>query len=122
MKQVRQGDVLLIPVADLAIPTQPKPNVCKAKANKRLVLAEGESSLHEHTLDADDAELVQQGERMLLSIFKPTPMVVTHTNTGEVLSRHTPIELPCGLYEVRIQRDLVVQPAGMPERTVRVRD
>jgi hypothetical protein len=120
MKMIRQGDVLLVPVPEIAV----RADARKLKpARGRVVLAQGETSLHEHTLPASDAELIRDGERMLLWTERPTRLAVTNTHTGAMLPRHTPSELPGGgLYEVRIQRDLVVQPRGMPERWVRVRD
>jgi hypothetical protein len=121
-QMIRQGDVLLIPIED-AMPIAPRPTpVRKLSRQRRLILAEGESSLHEHTLDASDAELVRQGERMLLWIEREQPLVVTHSQTGEVLARHTPIKVGTGLYEVRIQRRAEITPADMPQRFTRVRD
>jgi len=120
-KMIRQGDVLLIPVSDsqqLPIPARDKKPVKTQPKAGRIVLAEGESSLHEHTLVEDDAQLVRIGERMLLNVYRDTRLVVTETHTGAVLPRHTPIALPGGLYEVRIQRELQVTPRGMIERRV----
>jgi hypothetical protein len=122
-RMVRQGDVLLIPVED-SMPISPKAQTITRKSKHgRLVLADGESSLHEHTISAEDAELVRQGEQILLTILRDqTKLAVTHTLTGELLPRHMSIELPGGLYEVRTQRRAEVTPAGMPQRWSRARD
>ena len=120
-KMIRQGDVLLVPISDTnQLPLPPsgsKPMPERPKAG-RIVLAQGETSLHEHTLTATDADLVRVGERMLLNLYRSTRLVVTDTLTGTVLPRHTPIELPGGLYEVRIQRELVQQQGRMVNRRV----
>ncbi len=121
-KMIRQGDVLLVPIADQAMPV--KPRVEKQHSNPRghLVIAQGETSLHEHTVEESDAELIQQGEKMLLWVERPTTFATRSTETGQIIPRHTPIELPGGLYEVRIQRRAEVTPAGMPQRWSRVTD
>jgi hypothetical protein len=120
-KMIRQGDVLLVPISDtnqLPIPLGgSKPMPIKPKAG-RIVLARGGTSLHEHTLVETDADLVCVSERMLLNLYRATRLVVTDTLTGTVLPRHTPIELPGGLYEVRIQRALVQQQGRMFTRRV----
>jgi hypothetical protein len=121
-QMIRQGDVLLIPIDD-SMPVTPRASrVGKMSRHGKLVLAEGETSLHEHTVEENTAELVQQGEKILLSIFGSTTLSVTHTETGEPLPRHTPIRIGPGLYEVRTQRRAEVTPAGMPQRWSRVRD
>ena len=119
---IRQGDVLLVPLADdPQLPVGRRPDeVVKPNRAGRLVLAQGETSLHEHTLAAEDAELVRIGERMLLNLYGPQVLQVTDSHTGAVLPRHTPIELGGGLYEVRIQRELQQVPGrGLEERPVR---
>lgn len=119
---IRQGDVLLIPIDD-SMPIAPRAKRAgKRSRHGRLVIAEGETSLHEHTIAESDAELVQQGERMLLTLLRDTTLAVTHTQTGEALGRHTPIRTAAGLYEVRIQRRAVLTPAGSPQRFTRVTD
>jgi hypothetical protein len=112
MKMIRQGDVLLKPVQELCMPITPRP--VRQRAEKGLViLARGEATGHHHAVAEGDAELVRQGERMLLSVFGRA--VLTH-------QEHAPIELPGGLYEVVPQREYVSTPAGMPVRWSRVRD
>lgn len=122
-QMIRQGDVLLVPMPEDSMPITPRAQAHgKTNRHGRLVLADGETSLHEHTLSAEDADLVRQGERLLLTILRPQTLAVTHTHTGEALARHTPIRIGPGLYEVRTQRRAEVTPAGMPQRWSRVRD
>ena len=45
----------------------------KLIAKGRCVLAHGESG-HSHVVEEDDAELIQIGERMLLTIQQPAPL------------------------------------------------
>ncbi len=111
-KMIRQGDVLLRPVKDQAMPVTPKP--VRVRAEKGLIiLARGEATGHHHAIAESDAELVRQGQKMLLTVLQPA--VLAH-------QEHAPIELPGGLYEVVPQREYVPAPAGMPERWSRVRD
>ena len=63
----------------------------KVIARKRLVLAEGEHTGHSHTIDDDEAELIQIGERMLLKLARAA--TVTH-------QEHKPITLTPGIWEV----------------------
>ena len=46
----------------------------KSIAKRRCVLAHGESG-HSHVVEQDDAELIQIGERMILSIEKDAPVL-----------------------------------------------
>lgn len=62
--------------------------------------------MHEHTVSADDAELIAEGERILLHVLKPTQMLVTDTHTGAPLKRHDPVQLEETYYERRLQREL----------------
>lgn len=62
--------------------------------------------MHEHTMEASDVELIRMGEKMLLTVMRPTPLMVTQTDTGEQLRRHDPITVAPWLYEVRTQRRL----------------
>lgn len=110
MKMIRQGDVLLIPVTQQAVNLNPKPTVIKARKGKgKIVLAVGETSAHEHTIEETDAELIEQGGRILLTILRDTELAVTDTRTGQRLPRHTAKTVMPGLYEVRTQRELDVR-------------
>lgn len=63
----------------------------KLVSRKRLVLAEGEHTGHSHTIEDDDAELIQIGERMLLKLTKQA--TVTH-------QEHGPITMEPGIWEI----------------------
>lgn len=64
----QQGDVILRRIK--AMPEGERKTVAK----RRCVLAHGESG-HSHVVDQDDAELIQIGERMLLTIKEPAEVV-----------------------------------------------
>jgi hypothetical protein len=81
----QQGDVVLRKIKSL-----PPASTKTVLARKRLVLAEGEHG-NAHVIEDDEAELIQVGEKMLLSLTKPA--TVTH---GE----HGPIRLASGLWEI----------------------
>lgn len=83
MKQYQQGDVLFTKVQ--------KVNGQVRQRGGRIVLAEGEATNHFHVVEDDDATLIAEGERMLLSLGKAA--TITH-------EEHKPIELPAGTYEV----------------------
>jgi len=109
---IRQGDVLLRPVQSQAISITPKPQRIRPEKG-RVILARGEATGHNHSIAAEDAELVRQGDKILLSIF----------GRGTLAHQeHAPIELPGGLYEVIPQREYIPTPAGMPTRWTRVQD
>lgn len=59
-------------------------------SRKRLILAHGESG-HSHVIEDDEAELIQIGERMILSLTKAA--TVTH-------EEHGPIRLSPGIWEI----------------------
>jgi hypothetical protein len=85
----QQGDVLFRKLDKL-----PEGNIKPvAKINNKIVIAHGESG-HSHVLDVvddDEAELVEIGERMLLTLDKPATVV--H-------EEHGPIKLDTGIWEV----------------------
>ena len=101
-KMIRQGDVLLI-ACDA--PKHGKP--IKTKGH-RIVLAQGETTMHEHTVSSNDAELIAEGDRILLHVLRDTQMLVTDTTTGTPLKRHDPVPLTENYYERRLQRELDV--------------
>lgn len=59
-------------------------------AKGHCVLAHGEHG-HSHVIEDDDAELIQIGERMLLTLTKPA--TVKH-------AEHRPIQLSPGIWEI----------------------
>lgn len=80
----QQGDLILKKLDKM-------PSVDGGKVTrKRLVLAHGESG-HSHVIEDDEAELIEIGERMLLSLKKPATVV--H-------EEHKPIRLSAGVWEV----------------------
>jgi len=86
--KIQQGDVILRKIE--AMPE----GVAKTVSKKRCIIAHGESG-HSHVVESEDAELIQIGERMLLSIKEPA--TVTHEEHGH-------IDLAPGVYEIgRVQ-------------------
>ena len=84
----QQGDVVGKKLA--VLPT----GEVKKLAVKRLVVAHGESG-HSHVIEDDEAELVEIGGRMLLTLTKPT--TIQH-------EEHKPIKLDKGVWEIgRVQ-------------------
>ena len=80
----QQGDVMLRPL--YAMPS----GAAKIIAKRRCVVAHGESG-HCHVVEQDDAELIQIGERMLLSLGSEA--TVEH-------EEHGPITLTPGIWEI----------------------
>jgi len=87
----RQGDVGLIPVAE--IPAGAKP----VKRDKgRIVLAYGEVTGHAHAIGGSTATLYQAGEDRFLSVTRKTSL--KH-------EEHAKVVLEPGVYKVRHQRE-----------------
>jgi hypothetical protein len=80
----QQGDVLVRRLCSL--PEGERKTISK----RRCVLAHGESG-HSHVVECDDAELIQIGERMLLSL--KTEATVRH-------EEHGAITLSPGIWEI----------------------
>jgi hypothetical protein len=80
----QQGDVMLRRLSEMPA------GVPKTIAKKRCVLAHGESG-HSHVVEQDDAELIEIGGRMLLSI--QSPATVEH-------EEHKPQTLEAGIWEI----------------------
>jgi hypothetical protein len=83
-KNIQQGDVLLLSVDSL-----PK-GERKSIARGRIVVAHGESG-HSHVIEDDEAELIQIGDRMLLSLTRK--VTIQH-------QEHKPVTLTPGIWEV----------------------
>lgn len=96
--QIRQGDVLLMPVADPA--TTPQRAVDPTGQPLAGLLVQGERSGHAHRLPA---RVYDSGDRRLLMLERPTPM--TH-------EEHAAVEVPAGWWEVRQQREYVPAARG----------
>ena len=86
---VRQGDVVLRQVARREISAEPKDHV----------LAVGEESGHWHAL-VGRLEVVE--DRTLVTLDEPA-MLRVEGQPG----RHTPIKIPAGTWEVRVEREYV---------------
>lgn len=99
MKPYRQGDVLIIPVAEL-----PEGTKRMRRGKRGVVLAEGEVTGHAHAILDRGASLyelvtaddVDEMRRRFLLVEQE--VAVTHEEHGTVT-------LPPGSYEIRIQRE-----------------
>lgn len=100
-RQARQGDVLLVPVAEpIEATVLPR--------RGRLVLALGEATGHAHAIHEPHARELRPttGERL---VRLPVTASLVH-------EEHAPIELPPGLYRIVIQREYM--PPRVGERGV----
>jgi hypothetical protein len=91
--QVRQGDVLLVPVDEI-----PDGARSLARTGGRVVLAEGEVTGHAHAIRAAGATLLGAGEERYLRVT--APVTLDH-------EEHAAIEVAPGAYRVVIQREYV---------------
>ena len=99
---LRQGDVLISKCDKMPSGmTQVHPK------NGRLVLAEGEATGHNHTVDCMAAQLFAKGDQMVMIVGEPT--TIQH-------QEHGAIEIAPGQYWVTRQREYT------PAAIVRVRD
>jgi hypothetical protein len=107
---LRQGDVLLVPVAEL-------PAGCESVKRRagRLVLAEGEATGHAHVV-VGRSRLVERRESRRWSPPVVTRYVLVEQAAVLEHEEHLPVELAVGVYEVRRQREY------RPERSVWVAD
>ncbi len=73
----------------------------KVVAKGRCIVAEGEGH-HIHVIDAPetDAELIREGERMLLLLHKPAMVRHEIVNQPGSQADHKPVLLSAGLWEV----------------------
>ena len=86
---VRQGDLLLVPVAGL-------PEGADRVGSGRLVLAEGEATGHAHVVDDERASLhtYPWNDTWFLSVEDGEPVLLVH-------EEHDPLRVLPGAYEVR---------------------
>jgi len=99
--QLRQGDVLLVPVATFPETARPLP-----RTGGRVVLAEGEVTGHAHAIRAAGAILLADRDDRYLRVA--APVTLDH-------EEHGAIEVAPGTYRVVIQREYVppeIEPAG----------
>lgn len=73
----------------------------EVKQRGRCIVAEGEGH-HVHVIDAPetDAELIREGERMLLRLHKPATVRHEIVNQPGSQADHKPVLLSAGLWEV----------------------
>ena len=106
MKYYRQGDVCLVPVAEV-----PKGAKIVARDRGRIVLAYGEVTGHAHAVLDRQAELFMAPDvdARFLRVMAASGVELVH-------EEHATIPLPRGIYEVRTQREY------SPEEIRRVAD
>ena len=93
---IRQGDLLLVPIARL-------PEGADRVRSGRLVLAEGEATGHAHVVDDERASLHRHRDRWspparYLSVVGDEPVFLVH-------EEHDRLPVAPGVYEVRRQRE-----------------
>jgi hypothetical protein len=106
LRSYRQGDVLLVPCADIPV------GACEeAVENGRVVLARGERTGHAHTMAADRVCYFRgsgSGSGGSIRVAGPAPVDLTH-------QEHMRLAIPPGNYRVVQQREY--QPRATP-RTI----
>jgi hypothetical protein len=96
--QVRQGDVLLVPVDEI-----PEAATVVPRDQGRVILAYGEATGHAHAFDVFAASLLEDDGLRYLKLREAAPLV--H-------EEHAPITVAPGLYRVVIQREFVPPDPG----------
>jgi hypothetical protein len=91
MQPIRQGDVLLLPTAEITGTKLP-----------HLTLAEGEVTGHRHRIISGQAELYQANGTLYLKVLSDSA-TLSH-------EEHHPIQIPQGNWAVKIQREY--EPGG----------
>ncbi|MEM9135758.1 MAG: hypothetical protein AAGB01_00205 [Cyanobacteria bacterium P01_F01_bin.42] len=86
---LRQGDVLLVPLA--------RPQQTFGPALDHLTLAEGEVTGHRHRISDGQAELYERDGTLFLKVLS-TQATLTH-------EEHSAVTIPRGNWIVRIQRE-----------------
>jgi hypothetical protein len=86
MQPIRQGDVILLPIADI-----------QGKKLLHLILAQGEFTGHAHRISQGEAELYERDGILYLKVLSPTALL-TH-------EEHNQVRIPQGNWLVRIQRE-----------------
>lgn len=96
--QIRQGDVLLLPITKLSEASRLRLRVTGTKEdNPHAILAFGEATGHMHRVaEPDKVSLWRSDGRRFLQVDQPTSLV--H-------EEHHPVALPFGLFEVLAQRE-----------------
>ncbi len=86
MLAIRQGDVILLPVQEVA-----------GQKIHHLILAEGEVTGHKHRISEGKAELSEQDGTLYLRVFSSSALLVHE--------EHQDIFIPQGHWMVKIQRE-----------------
>ncbi len=115
---VRQGDVLLIPVADV-----PDADIAPAKEDARgLVLAEGETSGHHHAVFGRGARLMrfrsEARQELVVIVGRGGAEVRVVGGESGGVPRHHPVRLGPGKYLARVQRQWTSADEAARSRTV----
>ena len=93
MRRYQQGDVNMFEAEDV-----PKGLKSRKPAERGFVLAEGESSGHAHTIEAEPGVDLFEGAEKTLWLSTLKPVVVRH-------EEHRQIRLPKGNYRIGIVRE-----------------
>lgn len=106
---LRQGDVLLVRVADSRI-TKAHKEV--PRENGRVVVALGESSMHAHVFRDPGVCMLRRegaGQDVREDVIRVLGLCDLLTEGGELAPgkpRHTPVSVPPGTYQLVIQREM----------------
>ena len=110
MKQIRQGDVLLIRLAQT--PEEFLTEFGKrvdpvARDHGRLVLAEGEATGHAHVIESADAQLMREDDELIDPDEAAQLYLLVHGAAAVPLvhEEHAPLDVPPGAYRVVRQRE-----------------
>jgi hypothetical protein len=102
---MRQGDVLLVPI-DRAASTDGL--VRQSPENGHVILARGEHSGHHHSLPANSGAVFFMDTGLGGGGYLEVPTATVLEQLGRsnewVPGMHTPLDVPAGTYEVRVQR------------------
>jgi hypothetical protein len=99
MNPIRQGDVILTPVESGELAQRQPAPLDRAQRLNHLTLAEGEVTGHRHRIADGEAELYERNGTLYLSVRSESARLVHE--------EHKPIDIPRGLWQVRIQREYV---------------
>lgn len=97
MDQIRQGDVYLIPVAEVPADAAPV-----ARDKGRLILAYGEVTGHAHAIMAPDAELLATPGATAEQVDR---YLRIRSSATVVHEEHAPLAIAPGLYRVVIHEE-----------------
>ena len=110
MRQIRQGDVLLVrldeaPAAFLAGTGRRLDPV--GREHGRIVLAEGEATGHAHVIESEDVELLREDAQLLAPDQPPALYLVVNGTAAVSLDHeeHASLEVLPGVYRVVRQRE-----------------